>query len=93
MAISCKADGSVRTMRGMQSVKLTDLTGQQAMSGNKKYTVAEDVQIYLRSNGTYYLTTLSAVNGDDYTLTGWYDSAGSAAGGQIRIIIAVEKSS
>ena len=93
VAISCKADGSVRTMRGMQSVKLTDLTGQQAMSGNKKYTVAEDVQIYLRSNGTYYLTTLSAVNGDDYTLTGWYDSAGSAAGGQIRIIIAVEKSS
>ena len=93
VAIGYKADGSIRTMRGMQSVKLTNLTGQQAMSGNKKYTLAEDIQIYLRSNGAYYLTTLSAVNGDDYTLTGWYDNSGSAAGGQIRIIIAVEKSS
>lgn len=39
-------------------------------------------------NGSYYLTALSAVNVEDYTLTGWYNNSSSSAGRQIRIIIA-----
>lgn len=93
VAIGYNGDGSIRTMRGIQSVRLTDLTARQAMVGNKKYAVADDVQVYLRKNGAYYPITLAAVNSDDYTLTGWYDNAGSTAGGLIRIMIAVEKAS
>ena len=31
---------------------------------------------------------LSAVNSEDYTLTGWYDNFGAAAGKKVRVIIA-----
>ena len=63
------------------------------MADNQKYLLDEDVQVLLKDNdftGTgYYLTTLSEINGKDYTLTGWYDDFGCSAGGRIRIIIAV----
>jgi len=58
------------------------------MASNQRYAIADDVQVYLRKNGSYYLTTLSAVNAEDYTLTGWYNNSSSSAGRQIRIIIA-----
>ena len=91
VGISYESDGSVKSMRQMSSVKLTDLSVQSAMASNKKYTMADDIQVYLRKNGAYYQTAVSAVNAEDYTLTGWYDTAGGAAGGLIRVIIAVEK--
>lgn len=40
--------------------------------------------------GQYYATTLSQVNAEDYHLIGWYDSLGCAAGGKIRVLIAVK---
>ena len=43
------------------------------MSGNKKYETADEMQVYLWYKGTYYPTTLSQVNGEEYTLIGWYD--------------------
>lgn len=88
IAIAYESDGSIRTMQRMKSVKLTDLSGSWAMASNQKYAVADDVQVYLRKNDSYYLTTLSAVNAEDYTLVGWYNNSGSTAGRQIRIIIA-----
>ena len=36
-------------------------------------------------------TTLSQVNGEEYSLIGWYDAHGSAAGGKIRVLVAVKK--
>lgn len=48
------------------------------------------MQVLLKdSSGDFYATTLSEINVGDYTLTGWYDDLGLAAGGRIRIIIAV----
>ena len=90
-AIRYNADGSIKTMRNMESVKLTELGSLSAMAGTAKYTLADDVQVYLRKDGVYYLTSVSAVNTEDYTLTGWYDNFGCSAGGRIRLIIAVEK--
>lgn len=81
-------DGSIQTMQRMKSVKLTELSGSWAMASNQRYAIADDVQVYLRKNGSYYLTALSAVNAEDYTLTGWYNNSSSSAGRQIRIIIA-----
>lgn len=42
------------------------------------------------TKGQYYATTLSQVNAEDYHLIGWYDSLGCAAGGKIRVLIAVK---
>lgn len=93
IAIAYESDGSIRTMQRMKSVKLTDLSGSWAMASNQKYAVAEDVQVYLRKDNSYYLTALSAVNAEDYALTGWYNNSGSSAGRQIRIIIATARES
>lgn len=60
--ISYKSNGSNKSMRQMSSVRLTEVGVQSAMANNKKYTLAADVQIYLRKNGEYYLTTVSAVS-------------------------------
>lgn len=88
VGITYGSDGSIRSIQQLSMVHLTDLSGQSAMSSSKKYALADDVQVYLYQNGTYYLTTASAVNAEDYMLTGWYDTASSAAGGRIRILIA-----
>ena len=84
--------GSLKTMRQLTSVTLDSLSALSAMGGGKEYKIAENVQVLLR-DGTgsqgYYLTDLSQINGQDYKLTGWYDSLGCSAGGRIRIILAV----
>lgn len=81
--------GSLKSIRQLTSVKLDSLSSLSAMGGGKEYKIAEDVQVLLRdSAGGCYLTGLSQVNAEDYALTGWYDSLGCSAGGQIRIIVA-----
>ena len=83
-------DGAVKNFRQLEDVTLTELGDLYAMAGNRKYALAEDVQVLLKdSSGDFYATTLSEINAGDYTLTGWYDDLGFAAGGRIRIIIAV----
>ena len=66
------------------------LGAASAMSGSKRYELADDMQVYLWYKGQYYATTLSQVNAEDYHLIGWYDSLGCAAGGKIRVLIAVK---
>ena len=83
-------DGAVKNFQQLEDVTLTELSDLYAMAGNRKYALAEDVQVLLKdSSGSFYATTLSEINAGDYTLTGWYDDLGFAAGGRIRIIIAV----
>ena len=84
-------DGEVRRIRQLSSARLTGLSELSAEAGNETYALAEEVQVYLKSgllSTSYYLTTLSEINAEDYVLTGWYDDLDYAAGGRIRIIIA-----
>ena len=90
IAITYDEDGSVKTMKKLEQCTLTSFGAEWATAGNQRVAVSEDVQVYLRDGGSYYLTGISAVNAQDYTLTGWRDSSGSA-GGQIRIVIAEKK--
>lgn len=93
-AVQYGTDGSsMKTLKNLASARLTELAAYTAKAENKKYTVAEDVQVYLRKDSGYYLTDLSSVNAEDYHLTGYYDDFGSPAGGQIRVIVAVETDS
>ena len=82
-------DGDIVRIQQLEPVYLTDLTEFSAMSGNQRYLLAENVQVYLRdSSGDLYATTLNEIPGSDYSLRGWYDDLDFAAVGRIRILIA-----
>lgn len=91
IAIGTSTSGTVKSMRQLLPAVIDKVGAASVMSGSKKYETADDMQVYLWYKGTYYSTTLSQVNSEDYTLIGWYDANGSAAGGKIRVLIAVKK--
>lgn len=91
VAIRYNRDGSVKSMRNTTAVKLASLGVLTARTDSKTYELADGVQVYLRQNGTFYRTNLGEVNAEEYTLTGYYDSFGCPAGGQIRMIVAEKK--
>ena len=62
-----------------------------AMSGDTRCETADDMQVYLWYSGQYFATTLSQINAEDYYLIGWRDAMGCAAGGRIRVLVAVKK--
>ena len=82
--------GTVKSMVQLVPANIDKLGAASAMSGFKRYELADDMQVYLWYKGQYYATTLSQVNAEDYHLIGWYDSLGCAAGGKIRVLIAVK---
>ena len=49
------------------------------------------MQVYLWYKGQYFATTLSQVDPEHYYLIGWRDAMGCAAGGRIRVLVAVKK--
>ena len=82
--------GTVKSMVQLVPANIDKLGAASAMSGSKRYELADDMQVYLWYKGQYYATTLSQVNAEDYHLIGWYDSLGCAAGGKIRVLLAVK---
>ena len=91
VAIGKSTSGTVKSMRQLLPAVIDKVGAASVMSGGKKYETADDMQVYLWYKGTYYPTTLSQVNSEDYSLIGWYDANGSAARGKIRVLIAVKK--
>lgn len=91
MAIRYESGGAVKSIRNLGRVRLTSLGASTAMADSQQYGLSDDVQVYLIQSGSCYLTSLRAVNTEEYTLTGWYDNFGCAAGGQIRVITAAAK--
>ena len=90
IAVSTSPSGTVKSMVQLVPTNIDRLGAASAMSGSKRYELADDMQVYLWYKGQYYATTLSQVNAEDYHLIGWYDSLGCAAGGKIRVLIAVK---
>ena len=90
IAVSTSPSGTVKSMVQLVPANIDKLGAASAMSGSKRYELADDMQVYLWYKGQYYATTLSQVNAEDYHLIGWYDSLGCAAGGKIRVLIAVK---
>lgn len=86
----CYVNGEQTTYK--TSVKYPVLAGGISVrSGSTRYETADDMQVYLWYKGKYYATILSQINAEDYSLIGWYDAHGSAAGGKIRVLVAVKK--
>ena len=90
IAVSTSPSGTVKSMVQLVPINIDKLGTASAMSGSKRYELADDMQVYLWYKGQYYATTLSQVNAEDYHLIGWYDSLGCAAGGKLRVLIAVK---
>ena len=82
--------GSIKTMVQLMPLKIDRVGAASVLSGNTRYEMADDVQVYLWYKGQYYPTKLASVNTEEYKLTGWYDNFGCTAGKKVRIIIAVK---
>lgn len=91
VAVSQESNGSVANMAQLTPLKIDKIGAATVQSGSKRVELADMPQVYLWYKGQYYPTKLSAVNSEDYTLTGWYDNFGAAAGKKVRVIIAVKK--
>ena len=91
IAVSTSPSGTVKSMVQLVPINIDKLGAASAMSGSKRYELADDMQVYLWYKGQYYATKLAEVNSDDYYLTGWYDNFGCAAGKRVRVIVAVKK--
>lgn len=91
VAVSQESNGSVANMAQLMPLKIDKIGAATVQSGSKRVELADTPQVYLWYKGQYYPTKLSAVNSEDYTLTGWYDNFGAAAGKKVRVIIAVKK--
>ena len=91
IAVSQEASGSVKSMMQLMPMKIDKVGAASVLSGDKRYEMADDTQVYLWYKGQYYATKLAYVNSDDYYLTGWYDNFGCTAGKKVRVIIAVKK--
>ena len=90
-AIRYNSDGSVKSMRNLKSAAVTEIGSSFIRSGNRTFRLYDEVQVYLKDGSNYYSVSLSDINDEDYTITGWYDDFGCSAGNLIRVIIAEEK--
>ncbi|HJB58977.1 MAG TPA: S-layer homology domain-containing protein [Candidatus Faecalibacterium faecipullorum] len=91
IAVGKNASGTVTSMRQLAPVLIDALGAASAMSGGERYDTADDMQVYLWYGGQYFATTLAQVNAEDYYLIGWRDAMGCAAGGKIRVLVAVKR--
>ena len=90
IAVRQETTGSVKAMMQLMPLKIDKVGAASVLSGNERYEMADDVQVYLWYKGQYYPTKLAQVDADGYQLTGWYDNFGCAAGKKVRVIIAVK---
>ena len=91
VAVTYNSDGSVKNMKNLSSVRLTSIDSLSAKGGGEDWDISENVMVLLVSSGKCYSSSLSSVDTENYTLTGWYDSGTGSAGGLIRVITAVAK--
>ena len=90
LAVRQEVTGSVRSMVQLMPMKIDQVGAASVMSGGTRYEMADDAQVYLWYKGQYYHTKLTEVNTEGYSLTGWYDNFGCAAGKKVRVIVAVK---
>ena len=90
IAVRQETTGSVKAMMQLMPLKIDKVGAASVLSGNERYEMADNVQVYLWYKGQYYPTKLAQVDADGYQLTGWYDNFGCAAGKKVSVIIAVK---
>lgn len=92
IAVSYDGQGAVAMIKNTSSVTLTELGTETARASNRTFTVSENVEIYIKKDGEYYPAKATDLAGQDYVLTGYYENSSTLQSGQIRLVIATEKS-
>ncbi len=83
-------DKIVDTITNLSKINVTSINELYALNVTQKYSLADNVQVYLNKNGEHYLTELSNVTDlNKFTLNAFYDDF--KLGKRIRVIIATEK--
>ena len=86
--IKMEGPKAVERLYNLSERKLDSVSGSTAVgTNNQKYTLSDNVAVYVYEGGEYQLSSLARISGGNYSLTGWYDKDESA-GGRIRVIIA-----
>ena len=86
--IKMEGPNAVERLYNLSERKLDSVSGSTAVgTNNQKYTLSDNVAVYVYEGGEYQLSSLARISGGSYSLTGWYDKDESA-GGRIRVIIA-----
>ena len=80
-------DNNIVSLKNLKSLSLTGLTAQYGLNGSTQYQLADGVAVYIYKNSSFELSSVSAVSGGSYSLTGYYDRDFSS-GGRIRVIVA-----
>lgn len=91
-AMFCYDGNELASVRNLSKTPLASLTATAARASNQTYAVSENVQVYILKNGDYFAASISSVaDSGKYSLTGYYDSLGYAAGSRIRVVVATEQ--
>jgi hypothetical protein len=91
IAVRYTSTGAVKAMLQTTPVIVEKLGANTVSSSDATYTLADNVQVYLYKYGEYYPVSITDLNVQNYILTAWYDDFGCAAGGRVRIVVAVER--
>ena len=89
VAISFDIDGTIIDMMNTESVQLTKLGALTAWAENRAFALSDNLQVFLKKDGTYYPAEYESIHPEEHKLTGLYDEF--SAGGQIRVILAEKK--
>ena len=73
-------------LRPLTATKTGELVNGSFVADGRKYTLSDNVAVYERRNGQYYLSSLARAQQSEGTLTAWYDKAESS-GGRVRVIV------
>ena len=85
-------NNSLTQIKNLQHISINSIEGTKAVDGSEKYEIWGDVQVYIYKDKTYSQTNVSAVLGNDsYSVQGFVDNFGPAAGKLVRVIIATPK--
>ena len=76
---------SPEKLYALTAAQAGQVSGNQFVTGNQRYTLSDSVVVYEYRDGRYYLSSLARAESGG-NVTGWYDKAESE-GGRIRVIV------
>ena len=77
---------SPEKLYALTAAQAGQVSGNQFVTGNQRYTLSDSVVVYEYRDGRYYLSSLARAEESGGSVTAWYDKAESE-GGRIRVIV------
>lgn len=78
---------AVDSLKNLTGIPVDAVRSGLVLSSGQTYLLSDQVQVYEKRDGDYFLTTLDRVQDSGLELTAWYDKA-PGLGGRVRVIVA-----